>query len=170
MPEKDVIDFSQLNINNAFGQDDLYVEITYIEQMAKTGVDSSLAVLSKAFEESAYGLDHANKKGRENLREGIAPGDSGSYIYNPHCDDIDWQINADFVGAIYAGLVNEAAERAFEIGHITNYGDGVYGGVFVAAMHPRPMWHKALRKPDAGFRVSQTDKVQGNYNRRKERL
>lgn len=154
MPEKDVIDFSQLNINNAFGQDDLYVEITYIEQMAKTGVDSSLAVLGKAFEESAYGLDHANKKGRENLREGIAPGDSGSYIYNPHCDDIDWQINADFVGAIYAGLVNEAAERAFEIGHITNYGDGVYGGVFVAAMHSQAYVAQSLEEIiDAGFRV-----------------
>lgn len=137
MPETEVPDFTKLNINNAFGQDDLYVEITYIEQMVKTGFKSSLDLLGEAFKNSTYGLDHANKKGRENLRDGIAAGDSGSYLFNPHCDDIDWQINADFVGEIYVGLVKEAAERAFEIGHITNYGDGVYGGVFVAAMHSK---------------------------------
>lgn len=31
--------------------------------------------------------------------------------------------------------MNEAAARAFELGHIMNYGDGVYGGVFVTALH-----------------------------------
>jgi hypothetical protein len=36
---------------------------------------------------------------------------------------------------MYPGFVNDAAVRSFDIGHITNYGDGVYGGVFVTAMH-----------------------------------
>jgi hypothetical protein len=36
---------------------------------------------------------------------------------------------------MYPGLVNASALRSFDIGHIMNYGDGVYGGVFVTAMH-----------------------------------
>lgn len=36
---------------------------------------------------------------------------------------------------MYPGLPNEAAAKAYELGHIMNYGDGVYGGVFVTAMH-----------------------------------
>ncbi|MGN1096153.1 MAG: ADP-ribosylglycohydrolase family protein, partial [Eubacteriales bacterium] len=57
------------------------------------------------------------------------------YLFNDHADDIDWQIECDFLGMMYPGLINEAAARAFELGHITNYGDGVYGGVFIATMH-----------------------------------
>jgi len=135
MPDDQVEDFSTLNINDAFTQDDLYVEITYIEQMMKTGYDSSLKLMADAFKNSKYPLDHANKIGRENLQKGINAPDSGSYKYNLHCDDIDWQINADFVGQMYPGNPNAAAARAFELGHITNYGDGVYGGVFVSAMN-----------------------------------
>ena len=33
MPEEDVVDFSDLNINNAFWQDDLYVEMTFLKVM-----------------------------------------------------------------------------------------------------------------------------------------
>lgn len=152
MSESDVPDFTTLNINNAFWQDDLYVEITYVEQMAKTGYDTGIDILGEAFKNSTYGLDHANKKGRENLRAGIEASLCGSYLYNSHCDDIDWQIDADFVGEIYAGLVNAAAMRAFEIGHITNYGDGVYGGVFVAAMHAEAYIAQSLEEIiTAGF-------------------
>jgi len=135
MPDTSVPALTTFSANDAFTQDDLYVEITYVEQMAKYGYDCSLKMLANAFRDSKYGLDHANKQGRENLRNGIdAPG-SGSYLYNFHCDDIDWQINSDFVGQIYPGNPKAAAERSFEIGHITNYGDGVYGGVFVSAMN-----------------------------------
>ena len=59
----------------------------------------------------------------------------GYYRHNGHCDDIDWQIECDFLGMMYPGFVNASAARSFDIGHITNYGDGVYGGVFVTAMH-----------------------------------
>ena len=135
MPDDQVEDFSALNINDAFWQDDLYVEITYVEQMRKTGYNSTLKQMADAFKDSAYPLDHANKIGRENLQNGIEAPDSGSYLYNLHCDDLDWQINADFVGQLYPGAPDKAAARAFELGHITNYGDGVYGGVFVAALN-----------------------------------
>ena len=122
-------------INSAFGQDDLYVEIPFIEAMRDNGVDCGVETVADYFRDTLFGLDHANFQGRSNLRAGIAVPDSGSYLYNYHADDIDWQIEADFIGNFYPGLVNEAASRAFELGHITNYGDGVYGGVYVAALH-----------------------------------
>lgn len=137
IPDDQVPDFAGIDINGAFYQDDLYVEITYLEAMEKHGYNCSLDILAEAFKNSEYPLDHANKIGRENLKKGIKAPLSGNYKYNYHCDDIDWQINADFIGQIYAGLPAKAAERAFEVGHITNYGDGVYGGVFVAAMHAK---------------------------------
>ena len=91
--------------------------------------------MAEKFRDSTFGLWHANYQGRENLRNGIPYPDSGHYKYNRHADDIDWQIECDFLGQMYPGLVNEAALRAFEVGHIMNYGDGVYGGVFISAMH-----------------------------------
>ena len=134
MPEEDVPDFSTLNINDAFWQDDLYVEMTFLEVMEKNGIGASLDLLGEAFKNSAYTLDHANKQARENLQKGIPASLCGHYENNLHCDDIDWQIEADFLGLIYAGDPQKAAERAFEIGHMICYGDGVYGGVFVAAV------------------------------------
>ncbi len=135
IPDDEVPDINSLNLDSVAGQDDLYVEIPFLETMKEHGVDCGLKNLADKFRDSEFPLDHANKIGRENLRGGIEAPMSGHYKYNPHCDDIDWQIESDFLGHIYPGMVNECAARAFEIGHIMNYGDGVYGGVFVAAMH-----------------------------------
>ncbi|MBR6507703.1 MAG: ADP-ribosylglycohydrolase family protein [Clostridia bacterium] len=135
MPEDAVVDFSALNINNAFWQDDLYVEMTFLKVMEQNGFDCSIDLLGEAFAKSEYPLDHANKQARENLQNGIPAAESGHYDNNLHCDDIDWQIEADFIGLICGGDVQKAADRAYEIGHMICYGDGVYGGVFVAALN-----------------------------------
>ena len=128
-------DNGTVSINDAFDQDDLYVEIPFIDAMKENGAFCDVKYMADNFRDSTFPLWHANKAGRDNLRAGIEYPDSGHYLFNQHADDIDWQIQCDFLGMMYPGLVNAAAERAFEIGHITNYGDGVYGGVFVTAMH-----------------------------------
>ncbi|MEG2004210.1 MAG: ADP-ribosylglycohydrolase family protein, partial [Clostridia bacterium] len=154
IPEEGVPDISTLNLNDAYGQDDLYVEIPYMDAMKKYGVDCSLDLVAQEFAKTKFPLDHANKIGRLNLQKGIKAPESGSYKYNNHCDDIDWQIEADFLGSIYPALVNEGAARAFELGHITNYGDGVYGGVFVVAMHAAAFYAKNVDEIiDAGISV-----------------
>ena len=135
IPENDMPTWRSSMINDAFGQDDLYVEIPFMDAMAEHGVQCTVEELAESFCESAFPLWHANMQGRKNLRNGLLPPDSGSAQYNPHADDIDWQIECDFLGMMYPGLVNDVASRSFEIGHIMNYGDGVYGGVFIAAMH-----------------------------------
>lgn len=135
IPDDKVPVIESLNLNDVSYQDDLYVELPFLDAMKEYGVNCSLKQLADKFRDSEFGLDHANKIGRQNLRDGIEAPMSGHYTNNFHCDDIDWQIEADFLGHLYPGMVSEAAERAFEIGHIMNYGDGVYGGVFVTAMH-----------------------------------
>jgi len=120
-------------INNAYNQDDLYVEIPFVAAMAEHGAFCDVSYMAENFKNSTFNLWHANMQGRDNLRLGIPYPQSG--MYGIHADDIDWQIEADFLGMMYPGLVSEAASRSFEIGHIMNYGDGVYGGVFIAAMH-----------------------------------
>ena len=135
IPDKQVPPIESLKLDDAAGQDDLYVELPFLDAMDEYGVNCSLDQLAEEFKNSEFGLAHANLAARNNLKNGIGAPLSGSYQYNFHCDDIDWQIESDFVGQLYPGLVSEAAVRAFEIGHIMNYGDGVYGGVFVSAMH-----------------------------------
>jgi len=65
----------------------------------------------------------------------MSAAESGHWLNNPHADDIDFQIEADYAGLMSPGLVNSAAHYCDEIGHIMNYGDGWYGGVYVAAMY-----------------------------------
>ena len=40
-----------------------------------------------------------------------------------------------FAGFINPGMPQTAERLCNRLGHIMNYGDGVYGGTFVAAMH-----------------------------------
>jgi hypothetical protein len=63
------------------------------------------------------------------------PPESGHWRHNAHADDIDFQIEADYAGIMAPGMVNAATHYTDEIGHIMNYGDGWYGGVYVAAMY-----------------------------------
>jgi len=60
---------------------------------------------------------------------------SGHPKYNVHADDIDFQIESDLFGIICPGLPRESNELCDVFGHIMNYGDGVYGGMFVAGMY-----------------------------------
>jgi hypothetical protein len=87
------------------------------------------------FRDSKYRLWHANMAARTNLRAGIMPPQSGHPRYNPHADDIDFQIEADVFGLIAPGQFRAAARMCDVFGSIMNYGDGLYGGRFVAGMY-----------------------------------
>jgi hypothetical protein len=106
-----------------------------MDAMKENGALCDISYMAEKFKNSAFALWHANKAGRDNLLAGLTAYESGHFLYNKHCDDLDWQIECDFLGMMYPGFVSAAASRSFDIGHITNYGDGVYGGVFVTAMH-----------------------------------
>ncbi|MEO7802058.1 MAG: ADP-ribosylglycohydrolase family protein, partial [Ginsengibacter sp.] len=80
-------------------------------------------------------LWHANQAARYNILNGIKAPASGVWKNNPHADCIDYQIESDFAGLMSPGMPNAASAISDKAGHIMNYGDGWYGGVFVGAMY-----------------------------------
>jgi hypothetical protein len=115
--------------------DDVYMDITFAEVMARIGIDAPADSFALAFANADYKLWHANQAARYNILNGIMPPQSGHWRNNPHADDIDFQIEADFIGAICPGMPNTSSEFCDKIGHIMNYGDGYYGGVYLSAMY-----------------------------------
>jgi hypothetical protein len=124
-------------VENSLQQDDLYVEMTFLKVLEVRGVDATDEQVGAAFRDSRYRLWHANDAGRTNPKAGILPPDSGHPRNNPHSDDIDFQIEADLFGLVAPGLPAAAGRLCDRFGHIMNYGDGLYGGRFVAAMYAR---------------------------------
>jgi len=122
-------------IRGAIGQDDCYVEMTFLKGIEEHGLDVTFAQAGKAFADTQYDLWHANFYGRENVRRGIMPPKSGNPEFNRHADDIDFQIEADLFGILCPGLPQESNRLCNIFGHIMNYGDGVYGGMFIAGMY-----------------------------------
>jgi len=115
--------------------DDVYMDLTFMEVMQHKGINASADDFARSFAHAKYKLWHANQAARYNIIHGIMPPMSGHWKNNPHADDIDFQIEADFIGMICPGMINASIALADKIGHITNYGDGWYGGVFVSAMY-----------------------------------
>lgn len=122
-------------IRNAIGQDDCYVEITWLEALEEYGLDITWEQAGLYFAKGEYDLAHANRYGRENIRHGIMPPMSGHPQYNRHADDIDFQIESDVLGIICPAMPRASNRLCHIFGHIMNYGDGVYGGMFVAGMY-----------------------------------
>jgi len=115
--------------------DDIYMDLTFVEVMENEGIEAPASSHAKAYAEAKYWLWHANQQGRYNFLHGILPPESGHWLNNPHADDIDFQIEADFAGIMNPGMPNSALQICDRVGHIMNYGDGYYGGVFMATMY-----------------------------------
>ena len=115
--------------------DDLYMDLTFVDVFEKKGLDAPVSEHANAFAKADYMLWHANQVGRYNILNGLKAPESGHWLNNPHADDIDFQIEADFSGLMSPGMPNTAIQIGDPIGHIMNYGDGWYGGVYVGAMY-----------------------------------
>ncbi len=122
-------------IKGALGQDDCYVEMTFLKALEDHGLGITYEQAGKAFADSKYPLWHANRVGRDNVRAGIMPPLSGNPQHNVHADDIDFQIEADLFGILCPGMPQSCNQLCDVFGHIMNYGDGLYGGMFMAGMY-----------------------------------
>jgi hypothetical protein len=131
---------------NQFRQDDIYVEMTFLRTLELYGFDCSIRQAGIDFANSGYRLWHANRNGRDNLRKGIAPPDSGHPEFNKHADDIDYQIEADYAGLIAPGMPNVAIKLGEKFGRLMNYGDGLYGGQFVGGMYAEAFFEDNMLK------------------------
>jgi len=145
IPEDRMPDWTPAKINQ-FNQDDIYVEMTFLRTLELYGLDASVRQAGIDFANSQYRLWHANRAGRTNLQQGIAPPDSGHPEFNKHADDIDYQIEADFSGLISPGLPNTVIRLGETFGRLMNYGDGLYGGQFVGGMYAEAFFETDMEK------------------------
>lgn len=134
--------------------DDIYMDLTFVNTFERLGLNSPADSFAHDYARRGYELWHANQVGRYNILQGKKARESGHWLNNPHADDIDFQIEADFAGLMSPGMPNAASEISDRIGHIMNYGDGWYGGVFVANMYAQ-----AFKNKDIKVVVSQALKV-----------
>ena len=122
-------------INETFSQDDLYVEMTFINTLDTRGIDVGVREAGIDFANSRYRLWCANANARDNLRRGIAAPSSSHPKNHRSTDDIDYQIEADFSGILVPGMPWRAVKFGEQFGRIMNYGDGLYAGQFVGALY-----------------------------------
>ncbi len=115
--------------------DDIYMDLTFVDVFEKEGLDAPVSAFAYAYAHANYALWHANQVGRYNILHGIEAPQSGHWLNNPHADCIDYQIESDFAGLMAPGMPNTASRISDKIGHIMNYGDGWYGGVYIGAMY-----------------------------------
>ena len=140
------LDWSPERLKNSIDQDDLYVEMTFAEVMDKVGLDATTEQYGEMFKDSKYELWHANAGARRNLNRGIKAPMSGNPKYNVHANDIDFQIESDFIGMMTPGLPREANKYADRVGRVMNWGDGLYGGMFFSGMYAAAFFESDPRK------------------------
>ena len=122
-------------VSNSLGQDDLYVDMTFAKVLDDKGLDATSDDFGAMFRDAKYSLWHANLAARRALKRGVPGSLSGTPKYNAHANDIDFQIESDFIGLMTPGLHRSATDIAMRAGRVMNYGDGLYGGIFVAGMY-----------------------------------
>jgi hypothetical protein len=140
------ITWSPERVSNALGQDDLYVGMTMAETMDRLGFDATVEQYGEAFRVSQYDVWHANAGARRLLNLGIKAPMSGHPRYNIHANDIDFQIEADFIGLMSPGLPQESNKYCDRVGRVMNYGDGLYGGMFVSGMYTAAFFERDPRR------------------------
>jgi hypothetical protein len=153
IPLEKVPPFTEDLVNNAFDQDDLYVEMTFLRTLEQYGFDASIRQAGIDFANSRYRLWVANAAGRTNLRKGIAPPDSSHPKFHNSAGAIDYQIEADYSGMIAPGMPQVVIALGEKFGRLMNYGDGVYAGQFVGCMYAEAFFEKDVHKLiDAGLK------------------
>ncbi len=135
-------DQAAMSIDN----DDLYVQMTFAAVLDDVGLDATCEQFGDAFKVSQYGLWHANAAARRNLNRGIKAPMSGHPEYNAHADDIDFQIEADFIGFMCPGLPQVANDYCERVGRVMNYGDGLYWGMWLCGMYSAAFFESDIRK------------------------
>ena len=118
-------------------QDDLYVEFMFLHSIQAYGLDVTAREIA---EDWVKYLDKnrvwcANRGAYGNFLKEIWPPSSGHPRHTPWGDAIDFQIESDLFGLICPGLPRISNAWGDKVGHIMNYGDGVYAGMAMAAMY-----------------------------------
>lgn len=140
------------NVEKALLEDDIYGQLNFMMTMEKYGQDVPLDSLAKNFAYAEFDLCHANLQGRKNYFDGIPAAELSLPSNSIHCEDIDFQIECDFIGFINPCMPQSSNELCQKVGAIMSAADGMYAGMFVSAMHtlayelsdPKEIIEKAL--------------------------
>jgi len=129
-------------------QDDLYVEFMFLHSIHERGPDVTATEIAEDWlrylsPDRVWG---ANKEGYTNFEKGIWPPDSGHPGNNIYPNAIDFQIESDLFGLINPGMPSTSNAWCDKVGHMMNYGDGVYAGMAVAAMYGEAFFESDPRK------------------------
>lgn len=135
IPEGELPEWDPATVADAIRQDDLYVDMTFAQVLDDKGLDATTEDFGAMFKDAKYHLWHANLAARRALKRGVPATLSGTPKYNAHANDIDFQIEADFVGLMTPGLPQASNDLCFRAGRVMNHGDGIYGGMFVSCMY-----------------------------------
>lgn len=133
-------------VRESLRQDDLYIQMTFAQVLDERGIDATTDDFAKMFRESKYSLWHANQAGRRALRRGAPPAESGTPKYTTHGNDISFQIDADFIGLMCPAMPQASNDLIHRAGRIIAWGDGIYGGMFVAGMYAAAYFETDSRK------------------------
>ncbi len=145
IPKEELPKWSPEKVSNALNQDDLYVDMTLAKVLDDRGLDATTEDFGRMFREAQYSLWHANLAARRNLKRGVPASLSGTMEYNIHGDDIDFQIESDFIGLMAPGMPRASLDIAMRAGRVMNFGEGIYGGVFVSCMYSAAFFEKDPR-------------------------
>ena len=142
----DSIKWAPADIKGSIWQDDLYVQLSFLMAMDKFGIDAPAKNFQEMLAKAGYPLWCANMQARKNYYDSIFPPASGDPENSFRADDIDFQIEADYIGFMNPGLPQNVVDICGKIGHIMNYGDGVYGGIFVGALYSAAYFENDINK------------------------
>jgi ADP-ribosylglycohydrolase len=126
--------------------DDIYINLLFLYCLRRHGIEVDPITVAHEWDAKIRQVWHANDAGLANIRKGILPPLSGNPRYNLHADDIDFQIESDVFGMISPGMPQVSNYYGNRMGHIMNYGDGVYGGMFISAMHTQAFFANDVRE------------------------
>ena len=130
-------------------QDDLYIEFLFLHSIRTHGLDVSAEQMAQDWlsylePNMIWG---ANQSAYESFQQGIMPPLSGQHPNSPGLGNaIDFQIESDMFGLISPGLPQASNSLGDRAGHLMNYGDGVYGGLAMAAMYGEAFFESDPRK------------------------
>lgn len=131
----DSIHWKPENITAALNEDDIYGQLNFMKTMELYGQDVSIDLLAKNFAYAEFPLCHANLQARKNYFDGIPATELSTPANSIHCEDIDFQIECDFIGFVNPCMPQSSNDMCKKVGAIMSAADGMYAGMFVSAMH-----------------------------------
>lgn len=132
-------------IERALLEDDIYGQLNFMATMEQYGQDVDIDSLAKNFAYAEFALCHANLQARKNYFDGIPAAELSLPENSIHCEDIDFQIECDFIGFVNPCMPQSSNKMCEKVGAIMSAADGMYAGMFVSAMHTLAYYNDDLR-------------------------